>query len=467
MLGTPRFAVRADSRPLRPLTVAMALLLAPEAGATAYQVFARTEAQAYHLRSWRGGDARPVLLPRRRLVQTLALHVYEVVSGRDVSFESSVRVWAEFGLPRADVQHLDGERNEDADLMKASLVLRDGALEGELGRQLYLDAVDLFAFDGARVRYLLPGGLGAELYAGLWVKGTSFLGSGRYQPDGTRESDARRLAAGVPLANPVLGELEPLLGGRLLLRTGPLRASLGYRRAMVSGKVDLERLVAQVDAGPFRGLTTFAAADLDLIQGAVGNARVEVRYDQPGFALSLEALRSSLLLSTDSIFYSFNHGPRDELRAGGELWALEAVRLHGRALLTRHGPPPQSCERCRPTDALQVGLNGGVAWSEGDWAAGADAVWRRAQGGAQVLVDLTAGYAPRLSPFSADARLSFARVRDPVDARLRGDFYGVQLAARHALSPLLRTTLTVEHNLNPFTRGDLKVFALVDFRGEQ
>ncbi|WP_217917893.1 hypothetical protein [Myxococcus sp. AM009] len=43
---------------------------------------ARTEAQAYQIRVWRGSTPeRPVLLPRRRIVQYLGLNAFELVTG--------------------------------------------------------------------------------------------------------------------------------------------------------------------------------------------------------------------------------------------------------------------------------------------------------------------------------------------------------------------------------------------------
>lgn len=486
MLGRLRFAVRPDfavamiaelRAGVRVVAVAAAFGVCSEASAAAFQVYARTEAQAYHLRSWRGtGPGAPVLLPRRRLVQTLGLNVYEVVTGQDLSFESSVRVWADFGLPRSDLPHLDNVRNEDADLTKASLVYRSGSFEGELGRQLSFDAMDLFAFDGLRLRYFAPFGLGAEAYAGLWVKGTSFLGSDVYQPDGTRETDARRLAVGVPLANPVLDDLEPLFGGRLLFRSRLLRASAGYRRALVTRKVDLERVVAEVDVGPIARVTAFAGADFDLILGQLANARAELRYDGTVFALSAEAMRSTLLLSTDSIFYSFSRAPRDELRLGGDVFPIAPLRLYGRVLGARYGLDlAEGCETCElsvavaqqfiPRNTTQLGFNAGATWSAGEWRTGLDTVWRQGQGGTHFLIDLNGRYAPALSRFSADLRLTFARVRDQVNQRLRGDFYGAQLGGSYALSPLAKATVVIEENINPFTRSDFKVFAFLDFRG--
>ncbi|HLL55835.1 MAG TPA: hypothetical protein VK447_19895, partial [Myxococcaceae bacterium] len=62
-------------------------LVAARADAAAFQIEARTEAQAYQLRSYTGTDpSNPVLLPRRRIVQYLGLNAYELVTGEDLGF---------------------------------------------------------------------------------------------------------------------------------------------------------------------------------------------------------------------------------------------------------------------------------------------------------------------------------------------------------------------------------------------
>ncbi|QDE68378.1 hypothetical protein BHS09_16100 [Myxococcus xanthus] len=77
--------------------------------AAAFQVEARTEAQAYQIRAWRGSTPEsPVLLPRRRIVQYLGLNAFELATGEDMGFESNLRIWADFGLPRGEAALVDG-----------------------------------------------------------------------------------------------------------------------------------------------------------------------------------------------------------------------------------------------------------------------------------------------------------------------------------------------------------------------
>src|SRR5690348_15463628 len=65
---------------------------APDAFAAAFSVEARTEAQAYQFRAWRGTGPNDVtLLPRRRIVQYLGAEGYELVTGQDLGFAANLR----------------------------------------------------------------------------------------------------------------------------------------------------------------------------------------------------------------------------------------------------------------------------------------------------------------------------------------------------------------------------------------
>jgi hypothetical protein len=236
------------TRGVRTATLAAAIwaVTSPsEAPASAFLVDARTEAQAYQIRAYRDSDPdHPTLLPRRRIVQYLGVNGFELITGEDLGFETSLRIFADLGLPRGEAAKIDGLRAEQADLMYAYAKFRSGPIEAQLGRQTYVDITDYMAFDGLRLRYLSRIGIGAEAYGGLWVKGGMLLGSSVYQPDGTRESDKRRISLGTPGANPVLDEIEPVYGAKLLAenikgripqsaagrkirsRTGDCRASL-------------------------------------------------------------------------------------------------------------------------------------------------------------------------------------------------------------------------------------------------
>jgi hypothetical protein len=447
--------------------------------AQGFLIRARTEAQAYQLRSFRdSGPTDPVLLPRRRLVQYLGLDAFELVKGEDLSFSTNLRVFADFGLPRGEAARLDGVRSEDADLLDASVSYRSGGLSGRLGRQIYVDSMDLLAFDGLTLRYLGGAGVGAEVYGGLWVKGAGFFGSGVYQLDGTRESDERRLAAdpAAPLGEPALAALQPLLGAKLLWENAlglGVSGSLGYRRAVAAGalaQVDLERAALELRYGTGRGgLSAFGGAELDLIQVGLSQLRAEARYDADAFAVSLELLRSSPVLSADSIWYWFATAPRDEANLRAELFISRLLRVYARATahrlndaIRRDGDLAAAAEAAR-RNAIGAGGSVGAELRGIHGHAAADLTGRAGPQGRSLWLDLNGGLGNRrLSRWTAEGRLSAAYLDDAFNPLLRGVFLGAQAWTSWAVTRTARASLVGEINGNRFTLLDAKLFALLE-----
>ena len=462
---TPRWLGRAGP--------VMALLAAGTASASAFQLEARTEAQVYQIRAWRGSSPEePVLLPRRRIAQYLGLTGYELVTGQDLGFESSLRVFSDFGLPRGEAARIDGVRSEDADLLYAFVRYGTGGFEGRLGRQLYVDVADILAFDGLRVRYVSPLGLGAEVYGGLWVKGAGFLASSVYQPEGTRESDARRLEQGVPGADPTLTAPEPVYGAKLLLEDlEGVSASLGYRRALVEGKTDLERATAEARYGRGLGVSAVAGLDFDLLRPRLAQARAQVRWDGERLAVSGEALRLSPVFSADSIWYWFAFAPRDEARVRVDFFPRGPLRYYvqgvGSLYHTELNSGLRLAEVARESGAppsYTAGGSAGATLRLGRFRSALDVAYRRGFGGSQLWTDLTAGYGFGEGPFTLDGRLSGARIQDGFNPLLAGNFLGAQVWASQALTRAARVSLVLEQNVNPFTRWDSKVFFLFDLK---
>jgi hypothetical protein len=450
-----------------------ALLVAASAHASAFQIDLRTEAQAYQIRAYREStpDA-PVLLPRRRIVQYLGLNVFEIVTGEDFGFESSLRVYNDFGLPTSEARLIDGTKALGGELLYANLTYRKGNFDGQLGRQIYIDVMDILAFDGARLRYTLPFGLGVEAYGGLWVKGAQLLGSSVYQLDGTRESDARRLALGAPSASPELDDLEPVFGGKVFLQNVyGLGLSVGYRRSMVAGKVDLERAAVEVSYGSGRGLSAGAGAEYDLFQPRISQLRATARWDTDFFALSGEVMRLSPVLSADSIWYYFATAPRDELRLRGDWTPVGSFRFYGALSLSKYNTElnnainlslVQNAPGVPSSTVLGPSVGGAARFRE--FRAAADVTYRNGVGGSQIWLDLTGGWAPDSRPYTVDGRLSFANVTDPDNPLKRGSFWGAQLWTSFSMSPAARLSLMLEENVNPYARSETKLFFLFDLK---
>jgi hypothetical protein len=453
-------------------------LLPSSALATAFQIEARTEAQVASIRAWRGTNAEtPVLLPRRRLVQYLGLNGYELIPNVAIGFESSIRVFADFGLPHGESARLDGMRSEDADLLFANVVYRGDNLSVRVGRQLYTDIMDLMAFDGAHVRYVhrFGGvGVGAELYGGLWVKAGSLLGSSVYQPDGIRESDLRRSTLD-PVnvqAYGALDDIEPVIGAKLLLENlAGVSAGVGFRQSWLSGMTDVRRLGAELKWSGLFGITALAALDYDLLLSRVANARWTGRIDREELSFALEYLRVSPVLSADSIFLYFAHAPRDEARARFDWFPVGPLRIYVQLVGDLYGTELNETlataayvQQGDASSPLAYGGGGGATLRLGAFRLAADATVKAGWGGRQLWVDLNGGYAPPQGPFSAEARLSVANITDPMNARLKGTYVGFQAFVSYALTRTSRLSLVFEQNFGPATRSDTKLFAMFDLK---
>jgi hypothetical protein len=481
MRGFRRGTFAEESRQLTSPVRVQAFLLAAvvsfwdasTARGAAYVLDARTEAQAYQIRSFRdAGPDNPVLLPRRRIVQSLGLSGFELVTGEDLAFESSVRVFADFGLPRGEAAKIDGLHAEEVELLYANARFRSGGVDLQLGRQVYVDIMEYMAFDGLRVRYLTSIGLGAEAYGGLWVKGGKLLGSSVYQPDGVRESDQRRIGLGAPATDPALDDLEPVYGVKLLAENlKGFSGSLGYRKALLGGQTDLERAAAELRFGRGLGLNVLAALDYDLFFSRVAQVRGLVRYDQARFAISAEVMRLSPVLSAESIWYYFASAPRDELRIRGDYTPVGPLRYYTQLVASLYHTELNSTLRIAsalrdpalPT-ANNYGGAIGAAYRQGRFRSALDASYRTGFGGKQLWIDLTGGYVPGQGPYTIEGRISTANLSDGLNPLLRGTFVGAQLWGTYLFSRNARGSLVLEENINGFTRSDFKTFFLLDLK---
>ncbi len=455
----------------------IAVLSLPSAvGATAFQIDARTEAQVSSFRAWRGMDAdTPVLLPRRRIVQYLGLNGFEIIPKTPIGFESSIRVYADFGLPRGEANRVDGLRSEDADLLFANVYYRGPSLQFRLGRQLYTDVMDLMAFDGAWLRYVYRFasgfGVGAEAYAGLWVKAGSVLGSSVYQPDGIRESDLRRVATMEAQPYAALDDIEPLVGAKVTLDgLYGVTANVGFRQAFLSGKTDIRRIGGDLKWSGFFGITVMAGVDFDMLLSRVANARWLGRWDADEMAIQLEYQRVSPVLSADSIFLYFAHAPRDGLRARFDYFPVGPLRVYVQGLVDFWGTPLNpnlgvgGLTAADLPSNLSYGGGGGAMARFGSFRLQADVTLKTGYGGRQIWFDVNGGYVPLMGSLSAEARFSVANITDMVSSGLRGTYTGFQLYGGYMLTRASRMSLVFEANFGPATRSDLKVFALYDLK---
>ncbi|HEY8207525.1 MAG TPA: hypothetical protein VIG99_08595 [Myxococcaceae bacterium] len=453
------------------LAAALSLCSPAAAWAQAFRVESSTQIQVYHLRTLQSDDLlHPVVLDRRRMVESLWLEGYELITGQDLGFEANVRVFDDFGVSAAETT-LDGVRARGADLLYANASFRIGGFEARAGRQVRWEAFDGFALDGVRLRYRTPWHVGLEAYGGLWVKGSSFLGSPTEQLDGTR-AVGLRVPGQVPPTD--FGDLQPTYGARLFVEElAGFDAAVEYRRSTIDGQVALERAAAEVlwqrrDLG----LSASASADIDLVLRTLANLRVQARYDGAVFGATAEVDRYSPILTLDSIWYWFTRSPRDEASLRAEWLPPGPFRAYARgdvARLTQVINPELDLATLplsspAPSGTTAGGAVGGAV-TLGAFDVAADFTFRRGGTGNSGWLDLHGSWRPPSRPYALEARLSYADVRDGLQPLLQGKFFGAQVRGAWALSKVARLSLVLEQNVSALDRSDTRAFAQFDLGG--
>jgi hypothetical protein len=454
----------------------LALLLPALARAAAYDVEARTDAEAYTVAAWSPDSGRA--LARRRLVQSLDLAGFEIVPGEDAGLSLRLRFDADFAVNDRELGGLDGAWRDRLQLLGGSLHwngIARGRLDLEAGRITASDPLGFWRLDGARATARPAPWLALTAFGGLRVTETSWLGSPAFAPDGTRASDRRRVAAGVPLypcpgeptrlcADPTLDDASPTFGARLAIARPaglPGGAEVEYRRTLRSGAVIEERVGAGArwGGGP---LAADAAGEYDLYVQRITALRAGLRWGaRPWLSLALEGLHSHPTFSADSIWNLFDTAPSREARLRADvapagwparLWAAAGTRWYG-----------------------ATGFGQAAFGDRGGWepfgAAGASA----RLGGTELLADASLrsgvegtqawlGAVVRrtfLSWVGVEGRATLARIEDRVAPKNGGTFPALALVLSGRLERSARIALLVEDSAPRGERNDVRLFALV------
>ena len=217
---------------------ALCLLATRTSSAYEFEVSARTIGQGSTLRAL-GLGTNSATLHRRRISQSLQLHLWDLAGTRD-AFErwnpkppkgprlfvsSYLRLDQEQGNFGVDTLLLDGRIRDVIDVIpeleRSSLQLdllygylgAEGLLGGKLdlyaGRQMDVQTLDWFSMDGLKVRAHLPVHVQVEAFAGLRVRDNSFGATDAFAPDGTSQALCEEFVEG---ATPTSGGWRPIDG---------------------------------------------------------------------------------------------------------------------------------------------------------------------------------------------------------------------------------------------------------------
>ncbi|MBI5481216.1 MAG: hypothetical protein HY906_20325 [Deltaproteobacteria bacterium] len=313
------------------------LLLAVAAPALGYdwELQSETVGQGYQVRRLQGGG-QAELLSRRRLTQDLGLGVYNLApegwtdEGRknQLYVVTRLKFDTDFGTyPEKAARDLIPElQRYDFTLLYGFVGGRDvfGRVDFQLGRQISMDLMDFYSFDGLLVRVRAPGHLALEALGGAAVRNEWPLASPIFELDGTsrhnRDPQTRPGLEDSPAAT-VGAALETWGLGQFQTRLA-YRATISATRGRLEGEPATalldERLSWQAAASLWRGLVQpMAGVRWDFLQSRVDQAEAALRvrpWRRHSFVV--EYLRAAPTFDGDSIFNVFATEPYQDLRAG-------------------------------------------------------------------------------------------------------------------------------------------------------
>jgi hypothetical protein len=477
--------------------VALGAVASP-AHAYEFHVEATSTGQGYQVRWLRAGESDR-WLNRRRFTQTLRLEVWDILTPAadpghpeveprapfQLYFTSSIRFDHDYGdyaagtlsfddrgvQVRQDARTLVPELDEDTlqlDVPFAYVGADDigGFLDFRLGRQLEVQTLDWYAFDGLAVTVHTPLHLAIEAHGGLVVRAASLFGTPAHEPDGTGSGDCSRFesSSGGWIASDTCAQRHELMPGfGVALTTDGIRglhARLAYRRAQSQTADDTfpasygwgvneEKLVAEARAelGP---AAPFAAARYDLVLGFVDEAEAGVRLAVGNHALTPGVAYSSPTFDADSIFNVFANEAYRDLRLDYDVRPWRG-RWRGfvRSYL-RHFEP--SANAVGVTVGTEVQLERGRARFDFFHDSG--------HGGARVGSDVS-GSARLAERFSLDGRITVIASDDDL-ATQRSTTFGAQAGVRWLLAHGAALHFIAEENANHYERHQLRLMAILD-----
>lgn len=301
------------------------------------QVTSAVSLEGYSVYSGNG-----TVLSRRRVVGNVDLGAWNILpdetapyyKGPRLSMDVSFRILGDMGIskgestPTSELSYVPGAEPLGFNLMSGYIDARGflkNTLDIRAGRQVRLDTLGFFAFDGIDTKLRLPLGLTFVTYLGLEVRGGQMFGYDNYELDGTDRGDRSDLEID---RYPDREEPKSRLAGGCELIAAPwswLDAAASYRAVGIvndAGEMADQRAGGRlgIHAGIFHaeGRAVYNA----MINGvSEGDGEIGVTpADRVGIFVEYHRYRPTF--DGDSIFNVFDTTPQNDL--GGRL----DVRIH-------------------------------------------------------------------------------------------------------------------------------------------
>jgi hypothetical protein len=475
------------------------VLTASSARGYDFEISARTIAQGYQLR-WIRFSERDRLLNRNRLTQSLGVDIWDLLEPSydparpdppplapfNLYFTSSLRVNHDFG-DYADATLVPelGSESFDLELLYAYVGVRNvlGVVDAELGRQLLVDNLDWYAFDGLHVTGRLPIHLQLEGQVGWLVRDSSPLGTAAQEPDGSSSAECLVFVPGTSDFAPYPScaqreQAAPTFGFALATHgLADVVARISYRRSVsqtvpgaTAGTSDelprwgvlQEKLSGEARGNFWRGaVVPWAAARWNLLAGLIDQAHAGVRIALGDHALTPELLYSYPTFDGDSIWNVFATEPYWDARLTWDAWPGRGpLRGYLRGYLRRFSNAAVAGES--GADAvLSAGAGAGARWTSDAVAARLDLFYEDGYGGLRAGGDLSGRWRPARR-LELEGRLSLIRFDEDSIPDLHATTFAAQLGGRWQLGPGMALHLLGEHNSNRFDESQLRIVAILD-----
>jgi len=368
-----------------PALAAAASLLAAEARAYDFTVTARTEGQGYQLRRYERNGV--VFVNRRRLTQYLGLRIYNLIDpGQDafspssskrpprlLSFHLLMRFDADFAGYMAPGQSIPELKNNIFDLVAGGLEGRNllGRIDFSLGRLYDMELLDIFAYDGLRVRVNLPYTLYAGASFGVQVARAHPLARAVFETDGPCCDAAAE--AWSPTFSAVAG-MDGLwdLDLKVAYRGTVSRAPQPGAAAGADSIWGVDQELVYVGAGwqvPVIGIMPSLGVRYNLLTAQVDDLSVGLRQRIAGrHDLSAGYLRTIPHFDGDSIFNIFDTEPYHEASLRYALRIMQPLSAYLRLGYRRYWSDETEA-RARP-DGYSAAM--GARWRDARLGAGLD-----------------------------------------------------------------------------------------------
>jgi hypothetical protein len=454
------------------------------------EVASDTTVQLYEIRSPSG----QTVLTRRRFLTTFGVSSYDLTnasenprprSGAEFNFRSRLRYDADYGAAAAEANPADlaryvpGFERGPVDLMYAYLEgrrLLGGFLGFRLGRLIQTDVMGFYALDGAEVRLHSPYYVGAQVSAGLEVRGGFPLSTPRYERDGIWRGTRENLdpnywgsfvepsvapTAGVALETEGLSKIHARVSYRTAYSTGNI-ATNPYKNVDLSkqdfgARLSEERLGASLNYTPIEalGLKAGTVVDVFLRRASLMYLSADV-YASEKVSLSADYDYTRPSFSADSIWNFFAINPQHHLGVRSHLqlsrkWSF-GVGSFVRAFENSQ-PEAKASVRTTPDFYPKTGatfLGGGdlsVRHTFGRGRLGARADASSGESGSRYGSDVFADISLE-KRFLLSGRVSLWRWFDSAKPERSADGLGYVAGLGYLMGARQRTQLEFEHNAN-------------------